>query len=228
MHARLIYLAVSTNVSQASDEKKRAASVALYKFRVANRAQLNGSLMLLSSVENSFSDIAGIKRYVIAVPKGKLITLPYRWKFKIDEKNIGLKQQWQKLSWKVISGNWHELDVNAIWEQQKSYPTPALAKKLKKYDGIGWYAIKLAKRPKLKGKKVNLLFGAVDDSCWVYMNGKAVGKHLFIKPDDWKTPFAIPIDADALAKHDQLLMVRVEDKAGAGGIWKPVSLQILE
>ena len=54
------------------------------------------------------------------------------------------------------------------------------------------------------------------------------GKHLFTKPDDWKCRFSIPIDADTLAKHDQLLMVRVEEKAEAGGIWKPVSLQILE
>jgi uncharacterized protein DUF4838/glycosyl hydrolase family 2 len=227
MHARLIYLAITTNVSQASDEKKRVASLALYTFRVANRVKLSGSLMLLSNIENSFSDIAGIKRYVTAVPKGKLITLPYRWKFKIDEKDIGLQQKWQNLSWQTINKNWNELEVNAIWERQKSYPTPALAKKLKKYDGIGWYAIRLKKRPELKGKKVNLLFGAVDESCWIYINGKAVGKHLFIKADDWKTPFTIPINANALAENDQTVVVRVEDKAGAGGIWKPVSLQVL-
>ena len=227
MHARLIFLAITTNVSQASDKKKRAAALALYNFRVANKDKLDCSLMLLSDAENSYSDITGIKRYVTDVPDGKLITLPYRWKFKIDEKNIGLQEKWQKLPWSTIKKTWAELDINAIWERQRSYQTPALAEKLKKYDGIGWYAIRLTKRPKLKGKKVNLWFGAVDESCWIYMNGKLVGKHLFIKPDDWKTPFAIPIDADALAENDQILIVRVEDKAGAGGIWKPVSLQIL-
>jgi hypothetical protein len=65
----------------------------------------------------------------------------------------------------------------------------------------------------------------VDESCWVYVNGKLAGTHLFAKKDDWKTPFLIRIDPFVdWSKPDQLVNVRVEDKAGAGGIWKPVAV----
>jgi hypothetical protein len=227
-HSRILYQAIVTNQGQADNRLKQQASQALYKFRLKNRNKLSGSLMMLFDNEDSFSDVTGIRRYVIDVPKGRLITLSYKWKFKIDPKNIGLKKHWERLSWRKIVQKWDDIMVNAIWEQQKSYSTAKLGKQLKKYNGIGWYAIKIKHRAQLKGKKVNLLFGAVDESCWIYMNGRLVGKHLFLHPDDWKCRFAIPIDANALATKDQVLIVRVEDKMGAGGIWKPVSLQILE
>ncbi len=227
-HSRLIYQAITTNKSQATTAEKTKAARALYDFRLANMDKISGSLTMFFGTEASFDDITGSRRYITDIPQGKLISLPVVWKFKIDEKNIGLKEQWQKLSWSTIEKTWQELAVNAIWERQNSYSTPALAKKLQKYDGIGWYALKLIKRPELKGKKVRLLFGAVDESCWVYLDGKELGKHLFIKPDDWKTSFSFPLDSDKLASKDQLLIVRVEDKLGAGGIWKEVVLQVME
>ena len=227
-HSRLLYLAITTNKSQAPAAKKSVAARALYDFRLANQAKLSGSFTMYFGTEASFNDATGIRRYITDIPKGKLIALPIVWKFKIDEQNVGLKENWQKLSWQTIAKEWDELTVNAIWERQKSYSTPALAKKLKKYDGIGWYALNLKKRPQLKGKKVRLRFGAVDESCWIYLNGKKLGKHLFIKPDDWKTSFSFPLDSNKLASEDQLLIVRVEDKLGAGGIWKEVVLQVME
>ena len=225
-HSRLTYLAITTNSSKVPVDHKKKATQALYDFRLANKDKLSGSFTMLFGVEDSFRDVAGIKRFVTDIPKGTFVTLPYSWKFKIDEDNIGLKEGWQKQSWDDIKAKWHNFSIGVAWEQQDSYSSPDLAAKLKNYDGIGWYAFSLKKRPKLKGKKVNLVFEAVDESCWIYLNGKEIGKHLFVKPDDWKTSFSIPLDTESLAREDQLLVVRVEDKLGAGGIWQDVTLHI--
>ncbi len=70
-----------------------------------------------------------------------------------------------------------------------------------------------------------LYFGAVDESCKVWVNGKFAGEHPFVKPDDWRTSFPIEItDCIDWNRPTQLVVVRVEDKSGAGGIWKPVWL----
>ena len=68
-------------------------------------------------------------------------------------------------------------------------------------------------------------FGAVDESAWVYVNGKPAGEHTFAKSNDWTAPFLIRIDSlISWEKPVQDITVRVEDKGGAGGIWKPVWL----
>ena len=38
-----------------------------------------------------------------------------------------------------------------------------------------------------------LYFGAVDESCWVYVNRELAGEHIFEKDGDWRTPFEIDI-----------------------------------
>ena len=60
---------------------------------------------------------------------------------------------------------------------------------------------------------------------WLYVNGKLAGRHLYVNTDDWKTPFEIPLNEhiDWKAEH-QVITVPVEDKAGLGGIWRPVWL----
>ena len=65
----------------------------------------------------------------------------------------------------------------------------------------------------------------MDESCRVYLNGLFCGERIFTKSDDWQIPFAIPVDLQIDWKQKfQTVVVRVEDKAGNGGIWKPVYL----
>ena len=65
----------------------------------------------------------------------------------------------------------------------------------------------------------------MDESCWIYVNGKKAGEHLFKNRDDWRTPFAIDItDCINWKASTQIVTVRVEDKSGSGGIWKDVML----
>lgn len=74
-----------------------------------------------------------------------------------------------------------------------------------------------------------MVFGAVDESAWLYVNGKAAGTHLYKKDSDYYTPFALEItDAVDWNLKKQNIVVRVEDKFGAGGIWKSVYVAVAE
>ena len=53
----------------------------------------------------------------------------------------------------------------------------------------------------------------------------STGTLLYQKADDWTTAFTIRFDAYLdWSKATQLIVVRVVDKAGMGGIWKRVWL----
>ena len=78
---------------------------------------------------------------------------------------------------------------------------------------------------RMKGRKVFLYFGAVDESCQVYVNGVKAGERIATKSADWHTAFFIEItDAVNWKSASQVIVVRVVDKGGNGGIWKPVFL----
>ena len=74
-----------------------------------------------------------------------------------------------------------------------------------------------------KGRKLALSFGAIDDSAWIYLNGKQIGEH-DIGEGGWDKRFEMPL-GDAVRIGDKnVLAVRVRDRARYGGIWKSVKL----
>ena len=96
----------------------------------------------------------------------------------------------------------------------------------KNYDGFAWYATSVNIPADWFGKRdIYLYFGAVDESAWVYLNGKLCGTQIYKGGDDWKKPFTIPITGQIdWKKGKQHLFVRVEDNGGLGGLWRPVML----
>jgi len=128
-----------------------------------------------------------------------------------------------------MKNRWTRIRTDAPWENQKKHPDADFRKLMTNYDGYGYYGIGLKINPAWKDKEIYLIFGAVDESAWVYVNGKFAGKHIFAAANDWQTPFAIPITGTIDWKKDrQTVVVRVEDKAGQGGIWRPVMLAARE
>ncbi len=214
-HARLIYRAIV--------KKTDADSIALLKFRTEHKYPL------MPWCEQYWGDICGIKR----VQDLKDFNPPFIqtrifWFFKLDPNDVGMKEQWYKDDFKQIA-KWGELmPVNNPWEtphKHYQYPSQEMRRKTAKYDGVAWYAYPLSEIPKdWKGREIYLYFGAVDESCWIWVNGKKAGEHLYRKSDDWNTPFAIKINDCLRENGSQIVIVRVEDKSGAGGIWKPVWL----
>ncbi len=221
-HVRLTYDAIVAKPEERFDKAR-----ALIAFRMENLDRLNIDWRTqLHRVERDFGDITGIHAAWQFRDYAAFKTLPTRWFFKIDDKDVGVQEQWELTPGAKIAAVWEPIEVTKGWEKQDIQGMhPKLKEQLKEYDGYGYYGLDIAVPADWKGKDIALLFGAVDESCWVWVNGKAVGEHIYQHSDDWKTPFAIPIAA-ALDwdKPTQTVIVRVHDRGGQGGIWKPVSL----
>ena len=76
-------------------------------------------------------------------------------------------------------------------------------------------------------KAVELYFRGVDESAWVWLNGKYVGQH-DLGPSGWDKPFHLDVTGEILWGKENVLAVRVEDTQYGGGIWRPVSVEILK
>jgi hypothetical protein len=223
-HARLVYEAVAAPLPDKYEHTKKLLA---FRNKYKNISQM--PLDNFSAEEINMGDITGIELaenmqdYLRPWLETDLI-----WKFKLDQNNAGDKEKWYQYKWSTLSG-WESIRTDKTWENQSDEEkllTSATRKIIGNYDGIGWYAVRVKVPEKWNdGRKIFLRFGAVDESCWVYLNGKYAGRHLYEKSSDWKTPFEIQIDKLInWGNERQVVVVRVEDVSGGGGIWKRVWL----
>ena len=99
------------------------------------------------------------------------------------------------------------------------------------YDGIAWYRTRFTVPPDTRGKRIALVFGAVDEAATVWVNDKLLLKRIFdakLNPESWKEPFEVEVTDVARTGARNVVAVRVEDRVGAGGIWKPVWLTVTD
>jgi hypothetical protein len=217
-HARVTYRAMA-----AQGKAKARAAVALLKFRRANKDKLNLNWERLNYLEMSFGDATGTKAAYLLSDYDDFGETSVSWYFTPDPRKEGEKEQWEKSSIRKIRDTWTRIRVDTQWENQKRHPDANFRKMMENYNGWGYYALDLRIDPAWKGREISLIFGAVDESAWVWVNGKYAGKRLYVRDPDWSTPFAINItDQIDWSKRKQLIVVRVEDKNGAGGIWRGV------
>lgn len=198
----------------------------LLKFRIENQSRLNVNLMRQCSLELEFGDLAGIEKAAQFAGFRSFQILPILWRFRMDPDNVGENEGWEKNSWKHISKTWAPIYVDSTWENQRRTNVPkSLRKKLKDYDGFGWYAQRFKIPPEWKGRRIYLHFGAVDESAKLWLNGQLCGERPFRNGNDWKTPFSLEITSQIdWEKEYQTAAVQVHDSSGSGGIWRPVSL----
>ena len=221
-HSRLTFRAIAAR----GPEKVRAA-VKLLQFRRANKDRLNINWERLFNIEARFGDCTGIKAAELLGQYDEYRDTPQWWGFRLDPENAGEKEKWHELPYRKLFRKMVRTDAH--WEQQKYLKDEAFKAQLENYDGIAYYGQLLAVPAEWKGKEIFLVFGAVDESAWVYVNGKFAGSHVFASDNDWKTPFAIPITEQIdWNQPKQTVTVRVEDKTGLGGIWRPVRLTVRE
>lgn len=222
-HARLFYQAVV-----AKPEDKAEFAEALMAFRKKHKDDLRLLWRGIIANEIGNGDLTGLRiaDEMRGYAKPWLKTDLF-WKFQIDPRDVGLKEKWQDKTWDALSG-WSDFRTDRFWERQFELDEPnnlpeELARQIFTYDGIAWYATQHAVPSDWKGREIFLRFGAVDDSCQVFVNGKLAGERIFKEPNDWKTPFEIRIDPYIDWNRDQqLITVRVKDQSGVGGIWRPV------
>ncbi len=222
-HARLMYEAIA-----AKPQEKAGFAEKLLAFRRQNKDRLRLQWVGVFANEVNNGDLTGLliadqmKDYLKPWLQTNLF-----WKFKLDQNDSGLQQKWQQLNWEQMN-DWLQFRTDRFLERQVEFDEPhnfpaETAEVIFTYDGIAWYATQQAIPQDWRGRQIFLRFGAVDESCWVYVNGQFAGEHIYKEKNDWKTPFEIPINncIDWTAPQ-QTITVRVEDRGGMGGIWRRV------
>jgi sialate O-acetylesterase len=102
-------------------------------------------------------------------------------------------------------GNWNTLQVPKYWEAQG----------FAEVDGIGWYRKEITLTEEQSNAQVTLHLGKVDDSDITWVNGIEIGRTegLYSKERIYT------IDSKYLKPGRNMLVVRVNDTGGNGGIW---------
>jgi len=139
------------------------------------------------------------------------------WTFRKDPDDRGVREGWYRDD--ADKRQWRPIKVPAFWP--KTGEGDYLL-------GYGWCRATFTVPEDWRGKPLRLLFGAVDEQAWIYVNGQPVAEHTAESEGQhidklWDKPFAIEVKPEHLkygAKN--LLVVRVHNSAANGGIWKPV------
>ena len=147
----------------------------------------------------------------------------------ITEKSIPIPED----NWKLIADPANKGHRNNYFGEK--FPDSAWEKgqcgewtgKLANYPGYVWYRIRFTMPPKTECNAVEVRFQAVDESAWVWLNGVYLGAH-DIGLSGWDKPFSLDCRNEIRFGEENLLVVRVLNREKAGGIWKPVFIDILK
>ncbi|MFH0797736.1 MAG: DUF4838 domain-containing protein [Candidatus Omnitrophota bacterium] len=137
--------------------------------------------------------------------------LPDAWKIMIDPSKEGIKSKWFDVSFD--DSLWKEASILECLEKQgyKDY----------KY---AWYRINASVPKEWEGEKIILYLGAVDETCWLWINGSSAGEFIYnatLDPGSWEKPLRFDITKFVRLGGNNQITVLVQNDAGAGGIWKP-------
>lgn len=137
--------------------------------------------------------------------------------FRTDPANQGEEAGWFKNSFS--DRDWSSIRLTDFWENQGFGDPPPDG-----YDGLAWYRIPFGAIPaKFRDHRIKLHFGAVDESCRVWVNGQKAGEVLYDAkkdPEGWIAPRSFDITGLVHPDRPNLIAVRVLDTGGMGGLWK--------
>lgn len=149
---------------------------------------------------------------VLANEAGRYFQLPLEARFKTEPAGAKQPVGWQAVD--LDDAGWETIRTNQPWEKQGH----------EGFDGYGWYRLSFdLPADRARANPIVLRLGAVDESCRVWLNGELVGSFTFDidkDPDSWRKPLDFDVSG-RLKPGRNVLAVRVEDRSGAGGLWKP-------
>ncbi|MDX1907814.1 MAG: ThuA domain-containing protein [Bacteroidia bacterium] len=110
-----------------------------------------------------------------------------------------------------------DFKTNTDWSQWKTMKLPERWENagLDEFDGIVWFKKEIDIPANLAGQRGTLYLAKVDDTDTTYVNGRMVGQ-TYRKYD---APRAYPVAAGTLKAGSSILMAKVVDYSGGGGIW---------
>jgi hypothetical protein len=136
------------------------------------------------------------------------------WQFKDDPHKVGTEEGYYRPDYPIE--NFIEIKTGQFWDWQG-------------FEGLeeGWYRLEYVCPMLPSDKRVFLHFDAVDESAWVYIDGKQVAWYDTAYPSiTWVEPFLLDVTGALTSGGEHLLVIRVGNTAGAGGVYKPVSLMV--
>ncbi len=153
--------------------------------------------------------------YVVGA-QGRPVALPERWRFRTDPDDTGEKQGWATPDFD--DHDWPTIAITACWEKQGHDG----------YDGVAWYRLSDVSLPADQaGRRCVLRLGAVDESCWVYVNGRLAGSFRYDPAKDeesWKKPQQFDLTRYVTWDRPNVLAIKVHDSGFAGGLWQGAQL----
>lgn len=141
------------------------------------------------------------------------------WRIKKDPDETGEEATPPWFEVDLDDSGWDEIAIEQFWgDADEDYAG---------YTGVAWYRRTFQLPEREAPERVQLAFDSVDESTWVWVNGEQAGVH-DVGPSGWTKPFRIDVTGMLTWGGTNQLTVRVLNTAAAGGIYKPVSVVVLE
>ena len=135
------------------------------------------------------------------------VTLYNNWRFQLDVRDIGEKEQW----FDKDHGDWAKKTVPLAWNCYEDA--------LWQYEGIGWYTTTFTPSESIAGKKTDIVFGRVMYYSKVWLNGEFIGENI-----GGYLPFHFDITKYLKPGQKNKLVVRVDNRPRIN--WLPAAEQI--
>ena len=185
-----------------------AKSMIKWHLTSTNRAESSIKMQFLHHAETYYKrhrTQSGLKKnYKI------IATLPLeKWDFVTDKEVVGTQKKYFALK---DYSKWKKINIG-YWDNQG----------YRNFDGDAWYHLEYT-MPVTTGKNTHcLFFEGIDESGWIYVNGKLIGSRAG-NINLWKEPIFVTLPAGLKAGEKINLTVKVNDFARGGGIYLPVML----
>ena len=136
------------------------------------------------------------------------------WRFALDPRRDGHNKGWFKPSFN--DSKWRTIAIEQAWQKAGVMHT-----------GVAWYRRTITLPAKPKHVAVEIRFLGVDECAWVWVNGVYVGDH-DLGPSGWNQEFTLDITKELKWGAKNQITVRAMNTAHAGGIWRPVVIEVLQ
>jgi len=140
--------------------------------------------------------------------------LPIKWRVMPDPEKKGRDAKWFAVD--LDDAGWREASTLMHLEKQG----------IEEYEHA-WYRVRAEVPSERQGRKVLLRLGAVDETCWIWVNGEAAGEYIYDAVRDtssWRRPMFFDVTEFIRFGAPNQITVLVQNVSGMGGIWRPSHL----
>ncbi len=166
-----------------------------------------GSESILSDKDSKAMEVRKLLGLPMPAKPSLLINFNKNWKFRLDPHDQGLQDDWYSTSFD--DNGWQVLQAGKSWQDQ-GHPG---------VHGFAWYR-KWVDLPSRLPKKVYAIFGGVDDEYDLFINGEKVTHHGSPGNSVYNTTTVTDVKNYVKPGKANLVVVRVKDWGGYGGLTK--------